>query len=137
MEIPRRKVLIFVPAALLLLVLVPASAGIAYLVLSSGDDLQYKTQAALRNALPATAAAELRSRGVTLTSPLTCRDLPGWTKHKMRASCTGTSTGKQDVLVLGSGEEKTGKAYYTILVDGRPVIQNTPCLGTDCQRQDS
>ncbi|WP_067456671.1 hypothetical protein [Actinomadura macra] len=133
MEITRKKVLILGPAALLVLVLL--GAGIAYLTLS-GEELQYKTQSALRKALPTTAAAELHSRGVTLTSPLKCKDLPGWTKDKLRASCTGTTTDKQDVQVLGSGEEKSGKSYYTILVGGRPVVQNASCLGADCRHED-
>ncbi|WP_231329841.1 hypothetical protein [Actinomadura graeca] len=129
----RKKALIVGPAALLVLAL--AGAAIAYLMLS-GDELRYKTQNALRKALPTTAAAELHSRGVQLTSPLKCKDLPGWTKSKLRASCTGTTTDRQDVQVLGSGEEKSGKAYYTILVGGRPVVQNAPCLGADCRHED-
>jgi len=42
--------------------------------------LHYKTQAALRKALPVTAAAELHQHGVRLGAPLRCADLPGWTK---------------------------------------------------------
>ncbi|WP_308166398.1 MULTISPECIES: hypothetical protein [Actinomadura] len=133
MEISRKRVLTLGPAALLVLALV--GAGIAYLVLAGGDELKYKTQAALREALPTTAAAELRSHGVTLRSPLKCGDLPGWTKSRLRAACTGTTTDARDVRVLGSGDSGNGKAYYTILVGGRPLVQNAPCLGADCAHE--
>lgn len=133
-EINRKKALIAGSAAFFVLLVV--GAGVAFLTLSGGDELRYKTQSALRKSLPVTAAAELRARGVALRAPLKCKDLPGWTKQKMRASCTGTTTDKRDVQVLGSGEEKTRKSYYTILVGGHPVVQNAPCLGADCKRAD-
>ncbi|TDD84075.1 hypothetical protein E1293_13625 [Actinomadura darangshiensis] len=133
LNLSRKKALILGAAGLLVLI---AVGGGAYLLLSGRDELQYKTQAALRKALPVTAAAELHKRGVDLGSPLKCDDLPGWTKKKMRVSCTGTTSDKKPVKVLGSGEEETHKAYYTILVDGRPVVQNASCLGADCVRKE-
>ncbi|WP_131737109.1 hypothetical protein [Actinomadura roseirufa] len=125
----RTKALVMGSAALLV-----ALAGIAYLVLAGGDELRYKTQSALRKSLAVTAAAELQARGLKLSAPLKCADLPGWTKQKLRASCTGTTTDKRDVRVLGSGERKTHKTYYTILVGGHPVVENVLCLGADCRR---
>ncbi|RFS85060.1 hypothetical protein D0T12_13095 [Actinomadura spongiicola] len=129
----RGKALVLGSAGLLVLVLV--GGGVAFL-LTGREELQYKTQSALRAALPVTAAAELREHGVSLASPLKCEDLPGWTKTKMRVSCTGTTSDKKTVEVLGSGEQETRKSYYTILVDGRPVVENKPCLGADCRAKD-
>ncbi len=94
------------------------AGGAAYLALSGGKELKYKTQAALRKALPVTAAAELHQRGVTLAAPLKCEDLTGWTKERLRVSCSGKTSDKKPVEVLGSGDKKTAKTYYTILVDG-------------------
>lgn len=128
----RRKAVILGSAALLVLVLV--GGGVAFL-LTGRDELRYTTQSALRKALPVTAAAELQQRGVTLASPLKCEDLPGWTKSKLRVSCTGTTSDRKPVEVIGSGEQDTAKSYYTILVDGRPIVENAPCLGADCREQ--
>ncbi|MFA1548728.1 hypothetical protein [Actinomadura chokoriensis] len=126
----RKKALILGSAALVVLVL---AAGGAYLALSGGKELKYQTQAALRKALPVTAAAELHQRGVTLAAPLKCSDLPGWTKEKLRVSCAGTTSDSKPVQVIGSGEKETQKASYTILVGGHPVVQNASCLGADCR----
>jgi hypothetical protein len=133
-KISRKKALILGSAALIVLAL---AGGISYLALSGGKELKYKTQAALRNALPVTAAAELHQRGVTLAAPLKCADLPGWTKERLRVSCTGTTSDSKRVEVLGSGEKKTATTYYTILVGGRPVVQNATCLGADCHSQEA
>ncbi|SFQ33271.1 hypothetical protein SAMN04489713_12799 [Actinomadura madurae] len=133
LKVGRRTALIIGSAGLLVLV---AVGGGAFVLLSGRDELTYKTQAALRNALPVTAAAELRERGVTLASPLKCADLPGWTKTKMRVSCHGTTSDKRPVEVIGSGEQRTKKSYYTILVGGRPVVENAPCLGADCAKEE-
>lgn len=129
----RRKALILGSAALLVLVL--AGGGVA-LLLTGREELRYQTQSALRKALPVTAAAELQQRGVTLAAPLKCEDLPGWTKSKLRVSCTGTTSDDKPVEVLASGEEETSESYYTILVDGRPVVENATCLGADCREQE-
>ncbi|TDC90796.1 hypothetical protein E1285_14165 [Actinomadura sp. 7K507] len=129
----RKKALILGAAALLVLVV---AGGGAFLLLSGGDELNYKTQAALRKALPVTAAAELQQRGVKLASPLECEDLPGWTKEKLRVSCSGTTTDKKPVKVIGSGEQETAESNYTILVNGKPLVENAPCLGADCDNQE-
>ncbi|NVI90373.1 hypothetical protein [Actinomadura sp. BRA 177] len=134
MKISRKKALILGSAALLVLVV---AGGAAYLALSGGKELKYKTQAALRKALPVTAAAELHQRGVTLAAPLKCEDLTGWTKERLRVSCSGKTSDKKPVEVLGSGDKKTAKTYYTILVDGRPVVENASCLGADCHSQEA
>ncbi|MFD0691832.1 hypothetical protein [Actinomadura fibrosa] len=135
MEINRRRALTIGSAAFLVLALA-AGGAIAYLVLSGDDGLRYRSQAALRAALPVRAAAELSSRGLTLQSPLDCEDLPGWTKLKMRASCTGMTTDKRDVQVIGTAELETDRSFYTILVGGHPIVENAPCLGGDCRKGD-
>jgi hypothetical protein len=129
----RKKTLVLGSAALLVLALV--GGGTAFLLAGRGE-LQYKTQSALRRAMPVTAAAELHQRGVTLASPLKCADLPGWTKTKMRVSCTGTTSDQKPVEVLGTGEQDTHKSYDTILVNGRPIVENASCLGADCRKND-
>ncbi|MFA1543366.1 hypothetical protein [Actinomadura monticuli] len=129
-KMSRKKAVILGSAVLAVLVL---AGGAAFLMLSGGEELKYKSQAALRKALPVTAAAELHQRGVTLAGPLKCADLPGWSKERLRVSCTGTTSDKKPVQVIGSGEKETHKAAYTILVDGRPVVENASCLGADCR----
>ncbi len=118
------------------LFVVAAVSGGAFLLLSGGQELQYKTQGALRRALPVTAAAELHKHGVQLGAPLRCTDLPGWTKKKMRVSCTGTTADRKPVEVIGTGEQESSKNNYTILVGGRPVVENADCLGADCLNKD-
>ncbi|NKZ07726.1 hypothetical protein [Actinomadura latina] len=134
MKISRKKALILGSAALLALVV---AGGAAFLALSGGKELKYKTQAAMRKALPVTAAAELHQRGVSLAAPLKCADMPGRTKERLRVSCTGATSDKKPVEVLGSGDMKTAKAYYTILVAGHPVVANASCLGADCHSQEA
>ncbi|GAA2249902.1 hypothetical protein GCM10010402_00670 [Actinomadura luteofluorescens] len=133
LRIGRRQALVLGSAALLVIAVV---GGGAFLLLSGGQELQYKTQAALRKALPVTATAELHKHGVRLGAPLRCADLPGWTKKKMRVSCTGMTSDEKPVEVFGSGELETRKNYYTILVNGRPVVENASCLGADCRKQE-
>jgi hypothetical protein len=132
MVMNRKKGLILGSAVLLVLI---AAAAAAWLLVSSGGDLTYKTQAALRKALPAKAADELTTRGLTLQSPLKCANLPGWTKERMRVTCTGTTADDKEVKVLGSGEQSSKKNYFTILVNGRPVVENAQCLGAACHKQ--
>ncbi|XRQ05638.1 hypothetical protein ACN3XK_55205 [Actinomadura welshii] len=129
-----RKKLLIVGAALLLALLL-AGAAVAFL-LTRGDELRYQTQAALREALPVTAAAELHERGVELAAPLECADLPGRTKERLRVSCSGTTSDDKPVTVIGSGERETARSHYTILVAGKPVVENASCLGADCHRED-
>jgi hypothetical protein len=130
----RKKALILGSAALIVLAL---AGGVSYLALSGGKELKYKTQTALRTALPVTAAAELKQRGVTLAGPLKCADLPGWTKERLRVSCTGTTADRKRVDVLGTGETRTATSNYTILVGGRPVVENASCLGADCRSEEA
>ncbi|MEU5882722.1 hypothetical protein [Spirillospora sp. NPDC047279] len=113
-----------------------AGAAVLYVTVIHGKDLRYATQAELRNSMQTTAGSELRTRGVALGTALNCKDMNGWTKTKMRVACTGTTADKKDVQVFASGEDRSQEQYYTILVDGRPVVQNAGCLGTDCQKKD-
>ncbi|WP_328594045.1 hypothetical protein [Actinomadura macrotermitis] len=132
-KLTRTKALILGIATILVAGL---AAAVAYLTVGSDKELHYETQRQLRNGLPSAATAELQRRGITLEGGLTCQDVPGWNKEKMRASCTGRTADNKSVQVLGSGEEATRKQWYTILVDGGPVVQNARCLGTDCRRKD-
>ena len=130
LRLDRKKILILGAAVLIVLLL--AGGGIAYL-LFGGEKLTYETQAALRRALPSAAAAELEKRGVTLAGPLECEDLPGWTKDRLRVSCNGVTSDKKPVKVFASGDRETAESNYTILVAGRPVVENAHCLGADCK----
>jgi hypothetical protein len=102
----------------------------------TAKELRYGTQAALLRAVPTTAADELRARGVRLASPLSCASMPEATKKKMRVACTGKTLQRQPIEVIASGESKTQDHYYTILVNGRPLVQNAGCLGADCKKKD-
>ncbi|MES9537475.1 MULTISPECIES: hypothetical protein [unclassified Actinomadura] len=133
LKIGRRKAMILASAALFV---IAAVGGGAFLLLSGGQEIQYKTQSALRKALPVTAAAELHKHGVRLGAPLRCADLPGWTKKRMRVACTGMTADRKPVQVIGTGEQEKRRNYYTILVDGRPVVENASCLGADCVKKD-
>ncbi|GAA2435848.1 hypothetical protein GCM10010191_58230 [Actinomadura vinacea] len=115
------------------LVLAGVAAGIAYVLLTDSKELRYPTQAALRASLAGSATDELRKRGITLGKALSCQDMPGWNKLKLRAGCHGTTADKRAVQVIGTGEDRTKAHHYTILVDGRPVVQNADCLGNDCR----
>ncbi|MBO2444230.1 hypothetical protein J4557_42590 [Actinomadura nitritigenes] len=132
MVMNRKKALILGSAVLFVLLV---AGGAAWLLVTSGGELTYKTQAALRKAMPAKAADELSVRGVNLRSPLKCEDLPGWTRKSMRVSCTGTTADNKQVKVLGSGEQEAKRNYFTILVDGRPVVENAQCLGASCHKK--
>ncbi|TDC67445.1 hypothetical protein E1200_14965 [Actinomadura sp. GC306] len=125
--------MILAAAALVVLVL---GGGIAAYLVFRGEELTYQTQAALRKALPETAAAELHERGVKLAGPLKCGDLPSRTKDKLRVSCSGTTSDEKPVAVFGSGERETAESHYTILVAGKPVVENAPCLGADCRGEE-
>ncbi|MFV2175338.1 hypothetical protein ACFHW2_03875 [Actinomadura sp. LOL_016] len=131
----RKKAAILGSAVAAVLVLGGVAAA-AIVLLTGGKELPYKTQAQLQKAMPSMAAAELRTRGVTLAGPLTCEDVPGWTQQRMRVSCTGTTADKKPVKILGSGQIETQDSYYTILVDGRPLVENVPCIGAGCQKDE-
>ncbi|RFU38720.1 hypothetical protein DZF91_26180 [Actinomadura logoneensis] len=119
----------------LAVVVVGVAAGIAYLALSHTKELRYKTQNALRAGVARRGGEELAHRGVTLTSALNCTDSPGWTKRKMRVTCTSSTSDHQPVQVIGAGEGTTQEQYYTILVNGRPLVENATCLGADCRQK--
>ncbi|POM25601.1 hypothetical protein BTM25_42490 [Actinomadura rubteroloni] len=108
-------------------------AAVTGVLLATAKELRYPTQAKLRGALPAAAAAELKARGVGLSGALSCADLPGWTKKRLRVSCSGVTTSKKPVDVIGSGNQESADHYFTILVGGTPVVQNVPCLGRGCR----
>jgi len=117
------------------LVLAGAVAAIAFVVLSDSKELRYPTQTALRDSLATNATEELRRRGITLASELRCNDIQGWTKLRLRAGCRGSTTDKRPVQVIGTGEDRTKRHHFTILVDGRPVVENAECIGAGCRRQ--
>jgi hypothetical protein len=129
-KITRVKALV---AGLSGLLLAGVAAGVAYVLLTDSKQLRYPTQSALRGALASTATDELRHRGISLGKSLTCKDMPGWNKLKLRAGCYGTTSDKRIVQVIGTGEDRTKAHHYTILVDGRPVVENAACLGPDCR----
>jgi len=128
-KITRVKALVAGIAGLLL---AGAAAGIAYVLLTDSKELRYPTQSALRAALASTATDELRRRGITLSKALTCTDMPGWSKLKLRAGCHGVTSDRRHVQVIGTGEDRTKAHHYTILLDGHPVVENASCLGADC-----
>ncbi|MEV4256634.1 hypothetical protein AB0J52_26015 [Spirillospora sp. NPDC049652] len=119
----------------LAVVVAGVAAGIAYLTLFHAKELRYKTQNALRTGVARSGGEELARRGVTLTSGLTCADTPGWTKRKMRVNCTSSTSDHQPVQVIGTGEDATQEQYYTILLNGRPLVENATCLGADCRKK--
>ncbi|MEW2352464.1 hypothetical protein [Spirillospora sp. NPDC029432] len=133
MEITRKKGTALGIAGLAVLGVV--AAAIVYVLLTDSKELRYPTQSALRGALGTTAADELRGRGIQLQKALSCHDLPGWTKLKLRAGCSGSTADKKTVQVIATGEDETREHHYTILVDGRPVVENARCLGADCGKK--
>jgi hypothetical protein len=110
------------------------AAVFGLLTIFGGKELRHKTQTALLIATPMTASDELRSRGHYLVKPLTCQDMPGFTKRRMRVSCLGSTTDAKRVQVIGAAEDRVKEEYYTILLNGRPLVQNAHCLGRDCRR---
>lgn len=117
-------------------VAVALAVGLGFLLFGSHKQLRYRTQAALLRAVPVTAADELRARGVRLTGPLACSSMREATKKKMRVACTGMAQGNKAVQVVAAGEARTQDQYYTILVGGRPVVQNVGCMGADCRHKE-
>jgi hypothetical protein len=110
------------------------SAAVA-VFLFGGKELRHKTQAELLAAVPKIASDELYARGRHLSLPLACRNMPGSTKRSMRVSCVGTTAKKERVMVLGAAEDEVKEEYFTILVNGRPLVQNVNCLGADCHAE--
>lgn len=103
------------------------------LMIFENRELRHKSQTALLAAVPTIAGDELRSRGHYLDRPLTCWSLPGYTKRHMRVSCSGATTDSKRVQVIGTAEDKVKEEYFTILLNGRPLVQNVHCLGADCR----
>jgi hypothetical protein len=103
--------------------------------LFGGKELRYKTQAELLAAVPKIASDELYTRGRHLSLPLACRNMAGATKRSMRVSCVGMTAKKERVMVIGAAEDETKDEYFTILVNGRPLVQNVNCLGADCRAE--
>ena len=119
------------------LILVGCVIAIAYITLADHHkELRHQTQAQLLQAIPGTATAELRARGVTLSQPLNCWSMAGATPKKMRVACAGKTIRAERIQVIGAAESKVQEEYFTILVDGRPLVQNAGCLGTDCHAKD-
>jgi hypothetical protein len=116
-------------------VAVAVAAGMGFLLTRSHKELRYRTQAALLRAVPVIAADELRTHGVRLTAPLACATMPDASKFRLRVACTGMAEGRRAVQVVAAGQAKTKQQYYTVLVGGRPLVQNAGCLGPDCRHK--
>lgn len=125
--------------AMVVAALVVAGVAVALVYVSFVDhkELRYKTQAALLAAIPHTATGELAKRGVTLAGPLGCWSMPEATPRKLRVACMGQTVKGKRVKVIGAGEHKVQEEYFTILVDGHPLIKNAGCLGADCRPRPS
>ncbi|MFC5187649.1 hypothetical protein [Actinomadura harenae] len=132
MKISRMKALVLGSVAV---VVAGVAVGIAYLAFWDTKELRYRSQNALRNGIARVGGEELAHRGVSLDSTLNCADSPGWTKRKMRVTCTSSTSDHRQVQIIGAGEDATQDQYYTILVDGRPLVQNATCLGADCRKK--
>jgi len=122
---------VFIGAAAGILV-AGVAAALVYVSFFDHRELRYKTEGALLAAMPTTAAAELTSHNVALSEPLGCWALPEATPKKLRVACEGRTTKASRVQVIGAAEKKTVQQYFTILVDGKPLVQNAGCLGDDC-----
>jgi hypothetical protein len=119
------------------LILVGCGVAVGYLILfAHHKELRHHDQAQLLKAMPITTTAELRHRGLTLSKPLTCWNMRETTPRKMRVACVGTTTKNEKIQAIGAAESKVQEEYFTILVDGRPLVQNVDCLGADCHPQD-
>jgi hypothetical protein len=97
--------------------------------------LRYRSQAALLAALPSVAIAELRSHDLVLAAPLGCWTMPEATPVTLRVACSGQTVRGKGVQVLGATEQQLKTQFFTILVEGRPLVQNAACLGTDCHAE--
>jgi hypothetical protein len=119
------------------LIVVGCAVAIGYLAFfAHHKELRHHNQAQLLNAIPVTATAELRTRGFAVSAPLRCWNMLETTPKKMRVACAGKTTKSQKVQVIGAAEAKVQEEYFTILVDGRPLVQNVGCLGADCHPKD-
>lgn len=99
-----------------------------------GKELLHSTERSLLGAASRYAPQELTARGYQMTNKLACARQPGSTKNSIRIRCTGVTKAKKPVIVLAAVEKETEDEYFTILVDGRPVIENARCLAQECKR---
>lgn len=134
MGISTRNVKFIVGAVAALLVAGAAGVAVALTFVRFDDQrgLRYRSQAALLAALPSVATAELRSRELVLAAPLGCWTMPEATPVTLRVACSGQTVRGKGVQVLGATEQQLKTQFFTILVEGRPLVQNAACLGTDC-----
>jgi hypothetical protein len=125
------RVKVFIGGVAALLV---AGVAVALVYVSCFDrrELRYDSEGALLAAVPGISAGELTARGVALSEPLGCWNMAEATPRKLRVACAGRTTRAKKVQVIAAAEKKEVRQYFTILVDGRPLVQNAPCLGADC-----
>jgi hypothetical protein len=133
---PTRNVKIFA-VVVAALVVTGVAVALVYVTLIDHKELRYKTQAALLAAIPRTATGELAKRGVTLAVPLGCWSMPEATPRNLRVACVSQTVKGKRVKVIGAGEHRVQEQYFTILVEGRPLVQNAGCLGADCHPRPS
>lgn len=117
--------------------LLPATALAALVAFAAGcggKELLYSTENALLGATNRAAPQELAARGHQLAGKLSCARQPGSTKNSIRVRCTGTTSTRKPVVVLASVEQQTEDEYFTILVDGRPMVENVRCLAQECKK---
>ncbi|MCD0447715.1 hypothetical protein LO762_00670 [Actinocorallia sp. API 0066] len=98
-----------------------------------GEGTRHADQAAMLRAVPAAAKAELGGRGQPLEGALACESMEGASADRLLVRCTGQTAAKKPVHVFGAAMPSARREYYTILVDGRPLVKNAPCLGADCE----
>jgi hypothetical protein len=119
------------------LIVAGCAVAIGYLTLfAHPKELRHHNQAQLLAAMPVTATAELRHRGFVPRKPLHCWNMREAAPKKMRVACSGTTTKSERIQVIGAAEAKKKEEYFTILIDGRPLVQNVGCLGADCHPKD-
>lgn len=107
---------------------------VAFATACGGKQLLHTTERSLLSAINRHVPQELAGRGHQFTGRLACARQPGSRKESIRVRCTGATKTKKPVIVLASIEEETEDEFFTILVDGRPVVQNVRCLAQDCKR---
>lgn len=110
------------------------AAALVTLATGCGKELLYETESSLLRATAKFAPQELATRGHQLTGRLRCGRQPGSAEGSIRVKCTGTTSTHKPVIVLASVELDSEDEYFTILVDGEPVIENARCLAQECRR---
>ncbi|WP_460364891.1 hypothetical protein [Actinocorallia lasiicapitis] len=125
----KKKLLIAGVGGMIVTALVVAVA----MVFVFNSSVRYETQAQMLASVPTSAGAELDGRGTKLSGPLTCTTLPESNAKKWLVGCEGETTGAKSVQVFGATLVDDEREYYSILVDGKPVVKNARCLGADCK----